>query len=60
MEKEILSVRDVVRAIKRCDSDTQLMRVLGTALAMVKDVRLAKVKITVAQGRSLDWGGENL
>lgn len=55
LERELESVRDVVRALKRLDSDHDRARVLGTAIAFVKGARLADVRVSLATGDKIDW-----
>jgi hypothetical protein len=55
VEAELLSVSEVGRALKRCESEVQQLRVINAALAIVKDTRGVRSSITADSKRAITW-----
>ena len=55
VERELLSIREIVRALKRCESDTEQIRCINAAFAILKDARGARTIVRLDSTRVIPW-----
>lgn len=55
LERELDSIREIVRALRRLDSDAQQVRAVSSAFAHVKSVRVAEVTVELLTRTGITW-----